>query len=275
MRDKNVTGGMRLPTASPSLHHRAGDGGRGDGDTGPDSLEQLHRNQLTVIGTVCLMSGFVLAAWFGAFLESKSDYAPNWIQAVSSATATIISFAAVLLLARTLAATRDTLRTTQEMTRINQKMADDQKSHSDKQLRPWLMPSELENIRTRSIDASLQGIRFRLKNFGQTPASYVAIRASLEYYDDVYDPCLIDCPKPTAILELTTKEFGFIAPNDKGSLVDYSIPDECIKSATIVVRLSWHYSDFVLDTVYGHTGHICMLKHLDFDPFMRPDDLQY
>lgn len=126
------------------------------------------RNTLTVGLFVGSLAGFFVAMLLGVFKYQGDSSATDWVVAVTAVAAAFISALAVVLVAQTLQATRETLKATQ-------KMGEDQKKSDDLKTRPWLLYTSLEF--TFEPRATIANVRF--KNFGPTPARQAIFAAKL------------------------------------------------------------------------------------------------
>ncbi|MDT1063082.1 hypothetical protein RM190_14490 [Paracoccus sp. CPCC 101403] len=137
--------------------------------------EQLHRNQIITAVIAAALVAFVVAAYLGAFSRTEFKEIPDWVSALTSVVAAAISAYAVYLVARTLEATKETLKATQEM-------AADTKRIGDAQIRPWVLLSNYEVINT----AFGPEVLARFANYGFSPALQIFYEIKVECYRSVY-----------------------------------------------------------------------------------------
>lgn len=136
-----------------------------------DDSSKTFETQNTIVAgvTVGAMLGFALAIWFGAITTGEGSKFTDWIQSTAAVSASIISAVAVVLVAKTLKATRDTL----DATRI---MAEDQKRIGDAQTRAWVMVSDISvdnGVYSASQSDIFHNVTVTLKNYGNTPAEWI------------------------------------------------------------------------------------------------------
>lgn len=119
--------------------------------------DQSQRNQLLAFLVGGFLLGFVVALYLGAFSGNQYEKLSNWVSV-------LIAAVAVVLVAQTLKATRDTLTATQQM-------AKDQSRIGNAQIRPWLVVD----------NADIRGPRHEcepyitLKNYGYEPAVRIRV----------------------------------------------------------------------------------------------------
>lgn len=134
--------------------------------------------------------------WLSSFVDPEDTLA-QWIMAAFAALATGISVLAVVLLDRTLKATRDAIRASEE--------------NSNKTIRPWILAdgAEFQETENTIVDGirhdRVLGFNLKWKNFGQTPGieSDVLIRFVLV-------PFGADLPEFESVQHLGTNS---VAPN--------------------------------------------------------------
>lgn len=127
------------------------------------------RNTIASAATVGAMIGFVIALWLGAISVGETSKFTDWIQSTAAVAASGISALAVVLVAKTLKATRETL----DATRI---MAEDQRQIGDAQTRAWVMVSDISvdgGAYSNSKSDIFHNVRITLKNYGITPAKWL------------------------------------------------------------------------------------------------------
>lgn len=134
--------------------------------------ERLHINQVITAVVAAALVGFVVAAYLGAFSTISLKEVPAWVSALTAVVAAVISAYAVYLVAQTLKATRETLDATREM---NQKQSE--LVHT--QIRPWIVLSEFQ----LSPDPDAFRLKFRVKNYGLTPAKVAKISIVGQLFD--------------------------------------------------------------------------------------------
>ena len=131
-----------------------------------------HQNSVVVGVLAGLMMGFLVALLLNVFQLGKSSEAADWLQAVSSVTAALISAYAVYLVAQTLKATRDTLIATQWM-------AEQQTRIGNAQTRPYFL---LERARSEDRGEKVE-VFLLFKNHGSTPATSIQTKSTLSIYE--------------------------------------------------------------------------------------------
>lgn len=129
------------------------------------------RNIVTVSIFGGVVVGFILAILLHVFKADGKDSTTDWIMTVAAVSSSLISGLAVILVAQTLSATRETLQATQVM-------AEYQRRIGDNQTRPWLL---MEGCFVDNFDDSFT-VCINLKNYGTTPAAYVRISGLVEEY---------------------------------------------------------------------------------------------
>jgi hypothetical protein len=144
---------------------------------GGPQMEYTERNRLVLFTSVVGMLGFVTAVYLGAF--SKPDYLqiPPWLSAVASIFATGISAIAVLMVAKTLEATRETLS-------VTQRIAEDSRQVGLSQSRAWVSPhavSTQTRVNNSNNSAQLQ-VNLKVQNHGNSPATKVSCSAKVVYH---------------------------------------------------------------------------------------------
>lgn len=136
----------------------------------PEASAHSTRNTLTLGVFVGICAGFVISILLGMTEIHRSPGAPEWIQAISSVAAVLISGLAVFLVSQTLAATRDMLIETRRAVEHEERIG-------EAQTRPYLLYSHQEISHDELFESA--NFAISIKNFGSTPASSVKISAML------------------------------------------------------------------------------------------------
>lgn len=118
------------------------------------------RNRLVLFTVAAALGGFVAAMYVGVFTNSDFKEIPPWVSALASTGATLVSILAVVLVARTLQATRDTLDATREM-------ATEQKTHGDEQLKAALEATQVAKDAIREENRPFLYVEPVDSNFGE------------------------------------------------------------------------------------------------------------
>tara|TARA_B100000378_G_scaffold278235_1_gene280768 strand:+ start:2014 stop:2760 length:747 start_codon:yes stop_codon:yes gene_type:complete len=127
------------------------------------------RNIVTVSVFGGMVAGFIVAMLLNVFEADGKDSTTDWIMTVAAVSSSLISGLAVILVAQTLSATRETLQATQVM-------AEYQRRIGDTQTRPWLL---MESCFVDNFNDSFS-VCINLRNYGTTPAAYVRIGGLVE-----------------------------------------------------------------------------------------------
>ncbi|AZB70172.1 phage holin family protein [Cereibacter sphaeroides] len=140
------------------------------------------RSALTLGAVAGALVGFLIAMALGAFSVGQGDDVTEWISAVTSIAAVLVSLIAVVLVSQTLKATQDALKETRAMSESQDRMAADQRYIGISQTRPWICISsaslyydEIEEEYTVSIT---------VENFGPTPARAISMSMGIRHYPD-------------------------------------------------------------------------------------------
>ena len=133
------------------------------------------------------------------------DTPAQWIMAASGLAAVGISVWAVLLLRRTLSATRDAVQEARNTTAVARDALNESRLSNQRQLRAYLHTAD-QNIKI--IGAETAAIQIKLVNAGQTPAHNIVARAAAHPIDKSNEN---EIPVFNASSE--AMNFGFIGPN--------------------------------------------------------------
>lgn len=207
--------------------------------------DNLHRNQLVATALASCLLTLVLAAYLGAYSSADFENLSDWFAVIIAAGAAGISLYAVLLVAKTLKATQDTLKATQEM-------AADTKRIGDAQLRPWVLVEDC------TLDETQEGIviTVNLHNYGVSPAGnfhcymnvncYSAFTGENEFYRTDGEMENFIC-----IWNNNVGLMSYIGPNKPYQmklhcyLEDY--PAECVSSE---LHVKWRYYNLVSGEIF-------------------------
>jgi hypothetical protein len=134
------------------------------------SLQQFWANRLVASVVASAGGGFVLAIYLGAFAKADMREVASWVTALAAVSSVMVAVAAVIYVAQTLKATRDTLDATRNMAR-------EQTRIGDSQIRPYIV---FESLSNNTLDGGVGSVSIVFKNVGTTPASVIVFDSSIE-----------------------------------------------------------------------------------------------
>lgn len=200
--------------------------------------DNLHRNQLLVAVVASCLVTLVLAAYLGAYSSADFENLTDWLAVIIAACAAGISLYAVVQVSKTLLATQQTLKLTQEM-------AADTKRIGDAQIRPWVLVDryDVRGVARGSI------IDVWFKNYGVSPASYLTLTIAIDCYGDDYnvegDELFL------GVWNEDTAMDDFLVPNRERKFsvlfVDRDFPDD---ADYLYLRVTWTYHDISSKQTY-------------------------
>lgn len=190
-----------------------------------------------------------------ALPDLKHEQIPDWITALTAIASAVISIIAVLLVARTLTATRETLDATQEI--------------GDSQTRAWVY---IETAVAGKVTTSLLtgekrcSVQVTYKNFGNTPA--LEFSSLMESHIQQYP-----LPrKPFRVLE-TENDAQVIPPNHQLIETIFDILIKETPDLVTVIEVEWAYKTIKGQVIREQSRMMAFDEsdHVGFRPVMSSD----
>ncbi|WP_191569362.1 hypothetical protein [Paracoccus yeei] len=197
--------------------------------------EQLHRNQIITAAIAAVLVAFVVATYLGAFSKAELKEIPPWVSALTSVVAATISAYAVYLVAQT-------LRSTQEMLSLTRDMAEDQKKLVHTQIRPWVLLDNIEVSGGMTGLAEVTYLRYKIKNYGHTPARYAIVTFRVNVHSEYFDVSKLSTGKVIGQFEFENKEYAYMIPNGEqiGGSIKLADAARCGKNFEIIIGVDYY-----------------------------------
>ncbi|MFQ6777634.1 hypothetical protein V6Z69_20785 [Cereibacter sphaeroides] len=200
------------------------------------SADHTARNILTVGVVGGLLGGFLISMTLGAFNVGQGDDVTEWITAITSIAAVLVSSVAVVLVSQTLKATQDTLNETRTMSESQSRMAADQNYIGITQTRPWVCISDY-SIYFSEADCEYT-VAITVENFGPSPARMISMSIEIRHYSDWKDVC---SSPPIYCKSYPAGNCSLIPPKKSFTFRVHPLPEEVYSPPAVTVFVSWEY----------------------------------